>query len=269
MVTLFNSLKNTRRQQVLRTISNRRSSTDRIQRELRELGFHHSQQTIAQEYLAPLVTVGLAEKNSDQYRATIFGSRIVELAENLPHLVDVLPPHSECHEELVLDIVLHEPRTYEDLQSVVPEKSVARILNRLQQTGLVQTSKEREYVFFFRTKRALDETDLSPTERKVYENVPIEGLSAHKLATKSKISLRRTYKYLRKLKGKKLVFTRKKPRLYALTADGTRTALMLQAIRNLTREVLAATAELVNVENSALVLSVIPVKRPSEKGYLR
>jgi cell division protein YceG involved in septum cleavage len=54
--------------------------------------------------------------------------------------------------------------------------------------------------------------------------------------------LRRTYRYIRRLKGKKLVFVREKPASYWLTTKGTQITMMLQAMRNLTVEVLKTTA---------------------------
>ena len=89
----------------------------------------------------------------------------------------------------------------------------------------------------------------SPTERKVYENIPSEGIPARKLAGKTGISLRRTYKYLKRLKKKKLVFTRKKPKTYSLNAEGLQIAMLLEKIRDLVVEALATAAALVRDEN--------------------
>ncbi len=96
---------------------------------------------------------------------------------------------------------------------------------------LVQTSKEKNYIFFFRTRRNAFLERLSPTEDRVYQNIPDEGIYAGKLSNKSGISLRRTYKYLRKLKGKKLVFERRKPLTYSLTDRGVKVTSMLKNLR--------------------------------------
>jgi predicted transcriptional regulator len=61
----------------------------------------------------------------------------------------------------------------------------------------------------------------SPTEKKVYKNIPENGISANQLSKRVGINIRRTYKYLRKLRKRRLAFTRKKPRTYSLTSDGT------------------------------------------------
>lgn len=112
-----------------------------------------------------------------------------------------MSPHSECYEETVLDVLLKGPQTHEGLEEIIPKKSIARVLSRLQKAELAETSSDKDYIFFA-TKRDPNRSDLSPTEKRVYERLPKEGISARKLARGAGISLRRTYKYLRKLKGK-------------------------------------------------------------------
>jgi predicted transcriptional regulator len=236
MIKLLNTLKNIRRLQTLETISEGYYSIARLQQKLKKRGYYHSQQTIAEEYLTPLIEVGLSEEDQNRYYATAFGRRLNELMKDFSDVENVLPPHSECYEETALGMLLDKPKTYEDLRSVISAKSVARVLNRLQKAKLVETAKENDYVFFFRTKRDSSIAKVSPTERKVYENIPTDGISARKLVEKTRISLRRTYKYLRRLKGKKLVFTRKRQKSYALTAKGLQIALMLKGIHDLALE---------------------------------
>lgn len=240
LTNLLNTLKNKRRLKILDIISNCRHSISKLQDELKRLGYYHSQQTITEEYLTPLIEVGLAKENQNQYCITLFGCRLNEIVKEYHEIGDILPAHSECYEETALSTLLNKPKTYEDLEGIIPAKSVARVLNRLQKVKLIETAKENDYVFYFKTKRELDAAKCSPTERRVYENIPLDGVSARKLAEKTGISLRRTYKYLRRLKGKKLVFTRKRLKSYALTAKGFQIAMMLNDIRNLTLEIAAA-----------------------------
>lgn len=247
---LLNTLKNKRRLQILELISKKHSSIMHIQQRLKKLGFDHSRQTIIREYINPLTEAGLAGQDHNLYYATVFGCKISELVKNFHNLEDILPSHSECYEEITLDKLMKGPKTYEDLKSIIPSKSVARVLSRLQKAELSETSKEKDYIFFFATKRNPEVSLLSPTESRVYNNIPMDGIPARKLAEKSGISLRRTYKYLRKLKGKKLVFTRKKPTSYRLTAKGAQIALMLEALCNLTVEA-SATAQLAKHEGSS------------------
>ncbi len=237
---LLNALKNKRRLQVLEIISKGRISTSRLQQELRKLNHCHSQKTIVEEYIEPLAEVGLSVQDQDKYSATLFGCRLNELTKHFQYIVDVLPPHSECYEETVLTTLLSGPRIHEALEGVIPAGNVARVLSRLQSGGLVKTAKENDYVFFFKTQRNPNKEILAPTEKRVYGNITEDGLSARRLAERTNISLRRTYKYLRMLKGKKLIFTREKPKAYALTDEGVQAALALQSIRNLAKEILEA-----------------------------
>lgn len=247
---LLNTLKNKRRLQILELISKEHSSIMHIQQRLKKLGFNHSRQTIIEEYINPLTRAGLADQNQNLYYATVFGCKISDLVKDFHNLEDVLPSHSECYEETILEELMKGPKTYGDLRGIIPSESIARVLGRLQKAELAETSKEKDYVFFFTTKRSPEGSLLSPTEGRVHNNIPTDGISARKLAEKTGISLRRTYKYLRKLKGKKLVFTRKNPTSYRLTAKGAQVSAMLEAIDNLTAEA-SATAQLAKHEGSS------------------
>jgi predicted transcriptional regulator len=241
-MNLLNTLKNERRLQVMELLSRGRNSVPTLQQELKKMGFYHSQQTIFEEYLGPMIEVGLATEDRNQYYTTLLGCSLSELIKNHHEIVGVLPPHSECYEETVLSWLLNTPKTYEEFESMVPTKSVARVLNRLEKRQLIETTKENDYIFYFKTKRDSNKEAFSLTEKRVYENVSLDGISARRLAAKTGISLRRTYKYLRRLKGKKLVFTRKKPKSYALTTKGVEVASLLKKILELPNEKLAAGA---------------------------
>jgi len=250
MTNLLNTLKNKRRLQLLDVISKEPHTITLLQHELRKLGFNHSQQTIAQEYLGPLMTAGLADEYQNLYHATLFGRRINAVTKDVNDIEDILSPHSECYEEIALDLLMKGPRTYEALRRIIPEKSVARVLSRLQKAALAQTSSDKDYIFFFATKRNPDLSDFIPTEKIVYEGIPKEGISARKLANETRISLRATYRYLRKLKGKKLVFTRKRSTSYSLTAKGVKMCKMLEAIHDLAVEAVQTTGHLLDDERT-------------------
>jgi hypothetical protein len=55
---LFNVLKNETRLRILNTIAKGRYSVNQLQHELKKAGYTHSQDTINEEYLRPLVQVG-------------------------------------------------------------------------------------------------------------------------------------------------------------------------------------------------------------------
>jgi predicted transcriptional regulator len=264
---LLNTLKNKRRLQLLEMLSDEPHSMTQLQQKLRKLGFNHSQQTMHREYINPLITVGLADEYQNLYHSTLFGRRICDLTKELPDLEDLFSPHSECYEEIALDDLMRGPRTIEGLREIIPEKSLARVLSRLQKAALANTNPEKDYVFFFTTRRRPDKSDLSATEKKVYGRIPKEGISARSLAREAGISLRRTYKYLRKLKGKKLVFTRRRPTTYFATAKGIKVGTMLEDLHKLAVEALTATAHIVEDENLTVQveLNVEPTGKKGKK----
>jgi predicted transcriptional regulator len=233
---LLNTLKNVRRLQMLQLISKEHQTLSRLQQTLKTHGYYHSQQTILQEYLNPLADAGLIDEVQNQYHATILGNKINEIMSNFEDLASILPSHSKGYEERTLDYLQASPRTYEEFRNVMPAKSVPRVIKRLQTVNLVKTDKENNYIFFFKTKRDPNKESLSSTEERVYGYISDEGIPARRIAEKAELSQRRVYKCLRKLKGKKLVFFRKKPKLYALTENGFNAAATLNLLHRLIEE---------------------------------
>lgn len=233
---LFNVLKNETRLHILKSIVNGRYSVSQLQQELKKTGHSHSQDTINEEYLQPLMAVGLATESRDEYYATTFGGRLTEVLLEFPEFAEMLPAHSECYEEMLLRSLLSGPKTFENIETIISSKIASRILKRLRQVGLIQTPEERNYIFFFRSKRDPNKESFSPTERGLYDAIPSEGISAGKLSKETELSMRRTYKYLRGLKGKKLVFVRRTPKAYGLTDKGEILASVLQELEQVVDE---------------------------------
>ena len=228
---LFNVLKNQTRLHILNAIVNGRYSVSQLQQELKKTGHTHSQDTINEEYLQPLMAVGLATESRDEYYATTFGGRLTESLGAFPEFAETLPAHSECYEETLLRALLLGPKTFEEIESLISSKIASRILKRLRSVGLIETPEDRDYIFFFKSKRDPEKEDFSETERGVYDAIADEGISAGKLAKETGLSMRRTYKYLRGLKGKKLVFIRRTPKAYGLTTKGENLASVLTELQ--------------------------------------
>ena len=233
---LFNVLKNETRLHILQAIVNGRYSVSQLQQELKKTGHIHSQDTINEEYLQPLMAVGLATEVRDEYYATTFGGRLTELLEDFPEFAEMLPAHSECYEEILLQSLLAGPKTFEDIEALISPKIASRILKRLRSVGLIETPEERDYIFFFKSKRDPDKETFTDTERKVYDRIPNEGISAGKLAKETELSMRRIYRYLRGLKGKKLIFIRRTPKAYGLTCKGEMLASVLQELQQIVED---------------------------------
>lgn len=233
-IDFFNVLKNQNRLRVFQAIVNGRCTLDKIQSELKKSGAQQSMYTINTEYIQPLITIGLVTESLGKYNATTFGVRISELLEGFEGFVEKLPPQSECHEESLLQTLLSGPKTCEEIKQVISPTIASRIVKRLAASGLINLPAERSYIFFYKSKRDPAMEELTDSAMKVYKAIPDEGVSADKLAKLAGLSQRRTYKHIRHLKGKKLVFVRNVPRTYSLTADGLKLAVALQ---NLSRKV--------------------------------
>jgi DNA-binding HxlR family transcriptional regulator/predicted transcriptional regulator len=248
---LFNVLKNETRLHILQAIVNGRYSVSQLQQELKKAGHSHSQETINEEYLRPLMAVGLATEARDEYYATTFGGRLTELLEVLPEFVEMLPAHSECNEEMLLQSLLNGPKTFEEIEALISPKIASRILKRLRSSGLIETPLERDYIFFFKSKRDPSLETLTIVEQRIYDKIANEGTSAGKIAKETELSLRRVYKYLRGLKGKKLVFVRRTPKAYGLTCKGEMLASILQGLQQIVEETWSSSENVMNdVSNS-------------------
>jgi predicted transcriptional regulator len=228
---LLNAVKNDRRQKVMEALSERPRSIKGLQDYLKSKGYYHSQHTIASEYVEPLLKAGVAKRDGDKYRLTLYGQKFRDVFNKF-HGEKSLPPHSRCYEEILLKKLKDGPKSNADLVKSVSQKSLSRSLKRLTENGLVTKSKTPSYVFYFRTKK-VPKKPFSPTEKKVYEIIPEVGISSHELSEKAGINIRRTYKYLRRLRKRRLVFTRKKPRTYELTPSGMELANFLEETVNL------------------------------------
>jgi len=237
---LLNAVKNDRRQKVIEALSERPRNIKGLQEYLKSKGYYHSQHTIDSEYAEPLVKAGLVKREDAKYRLTLYGQKFLDVLNRF-NVENPLPSHSRCYEEIVLKKLKDGPKTYAGLAESLSQKSLSRSLKRLTETGLVAKSKSLNYVFYFRTKK-VPKKAFSPTEKKVYETIPEVGISASELSKKVGINLRRTYKYLRKLRKRRLVFTRKRPRTYELTPSGMEVADFLEETANLVLDASKASA---------------------------
>lgn len=243
MKNLLNALKNETRLAIMQLVVGERYSIGKLQGELKKHGYIHSQDNLMEEYLRPLLSIGLVTDSNFSLNSTTFGKRLLRLIANLPDFAKLLPSNSECYEETILRELLDGPKNFEEIKELIPYTLAPRVLKRLSVAGLIWTNTGREYVFFFRSKRDQSKESLTVTENKLYRNITEEGISVKKLAKNTCLSIRRTYKYLRGLKGKKLVFTRKTPKRYTLTEKGERLAWIINEIVKLVEETFSFSEE--------------------------
>ena len=227
---LFNVLKNQRRLKILGALCEHSRNVKELQKYLQENGFHHSRTTIAENYVKPLIRVGLVREDGVTFKATFYGRKIHDLLTGLGSL-GLLPTHSCCYEEVVLRD-LDTPKTFNELITRVPSKSLSRILMRLRTKKLLAERANSPYVFYHKAK-GRPKMRLSPTEKKVFDLIPQMGIPGRSLSSLVGINLRRTYKYLHKLREKKLVFALRTKRTYELTAQGREILRIIDEIEKL------------------------------------
>lgn len=236
LVELFNVLKNETRLQILQTMTNGRYSVGQLQQELKKHGQSQSQGTISEEYLYPLVATGLAAQLGEEYYATTFGLRLAPLLSHFKELARKLPAHSECYEETLMQSLLEGPKTFEEVETVIEPKNVARILKRLDSAKLIASPKARDYVFFFRSKRDPNKETFTGNERRIYDALSEQGISMGNLVKATGLSARIIYRYVRTLKGKKLAFCRRTPKTYRLTCLGEKLASSMQTVQQIVED---------------------------------
>jgi predicted transcriptional regulator len=224
----FNVLKNQTRLRVFQMITNGKCTLVKIQQELKNLNVSHSQYSISDDYIQPLISMGLVTESLGKYNATLFGICINDLLDGFDEFIQKLPAQSECYEESLLQLLLSGSKSRQEIQQVISPIIASRIIKRLAAANLINLPPDRNYIFFHKSKRDPTLEKLTATEMSVYQAIPDEGIGINKLAKLVGLSQRRTYNHIRHLKGKKLVFTRNIPITYSLTNDGQKLAIILQ-----------------------------------------
>jgi DNA-binding transcriptional ArsR family regulator len=235
MKRLLNALKNDTRLFTLRAIARGIHSLENLQQELKKTGYVRSQKSIIKEVLNPLQKTDLVYEAQGQYYSTEFGVRINELTADSKGILS-LSRQSGCYEENILRMLESGPQTIEHMTSISPNSIVSRELSRLRKKNLVKASAERSYMFFFKSKGIRIEDDLDSNENKVYNCLSEWGISIGKLAEKTDLSTKAIYICLRRLRGKKLVFKRKTPKVYFLTVKGEKLTKILSDLYHFVEE---------------------------------
>jgi DNA-binding HxlR family transcriptional regulator len=228
---LLNVVKNRRRLAILHILRERPLAIAELQKRLGSRGFRHSQRAIHQ-YVKPMLQVGLVQKRNNRFELTIYGRKIDDTAVR-HRFSGQLPPRSNGYEEELLRSLLEGAKTRSALVNSVPTKCLSRILKRLREAKLISDTPSSAHVFYFRTKRALSLEKLTPTQKRICESIPEAGISAPELSRVTSVNLRKTYKCLRSLRGKKLLFRRNIPTRYELTSTGKAAAKFLEEVAHI------------------------------------
>jgi predicted transcriptional regulator/predicted DNA-binding transcriptional regulator len=232
------------------------------------MGYSHSLATI-QQYLQPLIEAELAGHKNAKYLLTTKGSEIVDLVGKADILLR-FPANSSCLEELSLVAIKNGYRKFEDLAKVVDRTLLPRALNRLQKQGLIRSNHPKDHVQFYRVKVRLMGGG-SPTERRVFHAVTPDSISVTDLSKAVGINIRRTYKYLARLKKRGLILQRKLPVTYELTQTGnTGTEFIEQVLtRIIDGPFKAILTPQIDLEESVMRRSLATIKQYGRKGILQ
>jgi len=231
MVTLLNVIKNERRIRLARILEGKSLGLDEIQKRLKVEGYYHSRDTIRRHYAGPMVSVKLLDEENGRYSLTDKGRDILATLGDTD-LGSIFPSSSGCYEEMCL-LALEVPRSYDELSIHMPKADLQRTIRRLQAKGLVTKARPSKHVTYRRVTERAD-APLSKTEDKVLQSIPKEGMGVNEIAKAVGISLRRTFKYLRRLREKGLVSNTPNFTSLSLTEEGKGLAEKLRRILSIT-----------------------------------
>ncbi|MEM3045767.1 MAG: hypothetical protein QW057_01635 [Candidatus Bathyarchaeia archaeon] len=222
---LFNIIKNRRRIALLEILAQCSRSLTELRREMRRLGFDHSQTTIF-GYLVPLLETGLVQPAAGRYVVTTRGLTVMEVLAG-GESGFALPENSNCDEELLLVALKASEAGCEKLLGPKPAGDFGRTVRRLENIGFLHREKSASRALYRRRPTAEPSDELSATEKRLYDLIPEEGATVHDLSQRGSISVRRTFKYLRTLREKGLIQAEKPSAKLALTPKGKEYADLL------------------------------------------
>jgi DNA-binding MarR family transcriptional regulator len=212
---------------MLRLIEKRPLTDNEIRTELRSVRYGHSLATI-RAYLKPLICAELIDHRHGKYALTMKGRKVLQLVHDTSFLLR-FPSNSLCHEELALIAIKNRYRTFEELAKIVSRSLLGRVLSRLQKQGLIQSNRPKDRVEFYKVRVRLH-GDASPTEWRLFHALSEDGASVRDLSRRVGITVRRTYKYLSRLKKRGLILQRNIPVTYELTPTGRTVADFIEEI---------------------------------------
>jgi predicted transcriptional regulator len=229
---LLNAMKNRPRRLILQRLMDQPQTVTEIQAHLKTYGYISSLQTLRDTYLHPLIRSGLARVQDSTYRITGLGQSLytIFISSDLAEL----PIHSHGYEERVL-LALHSgAKTRDDLVQLVPRHVLPRVLRRLHRRHFIAHERRPGRVFYYATKRRATRA-MTPTEAKIFKALTKDALSPREISATIDISVRRVYKFLRRLWFKQHISKETKQPSISLTAKGCRLAKSLMAISDLAR----------------------------------
>jgi len=269
LVRLLNAIKNRRRLKILQILSKHPHDLEQLRVYLKDEGCYHSLNTV-KKYIEPLIETGLIRASKDGYRLTPLGREIQDILSG--YGLEAFSPHSNCYEELCIQALKSGRNTYQELTGILEPSTLQRVLKRLEKAELIARAHSSDRVFFSAIPRKPG-GKLSPTEGRILNAIkrnPSSGVSARELSKLVGINLRRTYKYLARLKEKKRIIQWRKPVSYELTKRGESVARCLEAIANSKPEFLESQIEFgFNTYEAIKNDALMAIRLTGEKGVIQ
>jgi len=231
LMNLFNALKNRRRLKILQILSTQPYNLEKLRAHLKDEGCYHSLNTVAR-YIQPLTETGLVRDTNGRYALTSLGKQIQAILGGQE--LQAFSPRSNCYEELCVQALRSGRQTYHELVAILEPSILQRVLKRLEKAELILRKHSSDHVFFSAI-RGKPNNILSPTERRILNALRKNRSSvvpAREISKLVGINLRRTYKYLSRLKQKRIIAQWRKPVSYELTKKGETVARCLEEIAN-------------------------------------
>ncbi|MEM2885919.1 MAG: winged helix-turn-helix domain-containing protein, partial [Thermoproteota archaeon] len=224
--------KNKRRVRLARILIDGPKNLGELQQRLKMEGYYHSKETIAKHYALPMEEAGILVWEGGSCRLTEAGRAVVDsLGE--ADLGALFPKGSKCYEEACL-IALEKNRSYKELLDMIPRADLQRTVRRLAAKGPVAKLKPDRHATY-RLAASGEGARLSVTEEKVLGSISSEGSGVNEISRKAGISVRRTFKYLKRLRERGLVSCSQGLVILSLTEEGKKIAAKILQVLDAAR----------------------------------
>lgn len=217
LTDLLNLLQDKKYLRILEILIENPCSQKELKNRLESTGITYKIKILCDEYITPLVDAELIVEEAGLIRLTSNGKSIYNIITK--NEIAEISLNFQGYEEKILGILLTEPKSYEDLETIIPTTALYRSLSSLQKQGLIEKSDLSGVSLFFKTKRR-PTRKLPPSEIAIFKALPKEGISAKDLSEKVGMKTESVYKHLRLLRYKRHVRKVENVADYRLTEAG-------------------------------------------------
>ncbi len=231
----FAAIKNPRRRAILDDLCNYEGLTlKQITTSLKKRGYYHSQSTILEYYVDPLLRGRLIERTSSgMFCISSLGEKVQRELNRLEEFTDLFNSGKSYEEFFLIGLAIGQQR-YSQLTKIVPIHTIARIEKRI--NPLIEKHASSTYYFLTDNgKNGNTPESTSNSSQDIFHLIKNggavgQGISATDLFEKTTLRPRTTYKHLKRLKEQGLIKSRKHTKSFGLTPAGKKVADTLYRI---------------------------------------